>query len=164
MELTGSMLHSHQISPTHFWFLLECTWSITCPLILITSPTAILNLPFNSFCYLDTDLALTSDDLHSISLHPLHFPFPVSHPLWWHFYKTLTWRCLYHAFTYIYSPLIEKDIQIKLLIETKPIVSLPWEILHYKISREKLEPEPGFEPRTSVSRGRFEHEVAWEPG
>ena len=29
------------------------------------------------------------------------------------------------------------------LIETKPIVSLPWEILHYKISREKLEPEPG---------------------
>ena len=40
-------------------------------------------------------------------------------------------------------------IQIKLLTETKPIVSLPWEILHYKISREKLEPEPGFEPRTS---------------
>ena len=29
---------------------------------------------------------------------------------------------------------------IKLLIETKPIVCLPWEILHYKISREKLEP------------------------
>ena len=42
-----------------------------------------------------------------------------------------------------------KDYQIKLLIETKPIVCLPWEILHYKISREKLEPEPGFEPRTS---------------
>ena len=39
--------------------------------------------------------------------------------------------------------------QIKLLIETKPIVCLPWEILHYKISREILEPEPGFEPRTS---------------
>ena len=39
--------------------------------------------------------------------------------------------------------------QIKLLIETKPIVCLPWEILHYEISREKLEPEPGFEPRNS---------------
>ena len=39
--------------------------------------------------------------------------------------------------------------QIKLLIETKPIVCLPWEILHYKISREKLAPELGFEPRTS---------------
>ena len=38
---------------------------------------------------------------------------------------------------------------IKLLIETKPIVCLPWEILHYKISREKLEQEPGFETRTS---------------
>ena len=37
----------------------------------------------------------------------------------------------------------------QLLIETKPIVCLPWENLHYKISREKLEPEPGFEPRTS---------------
>ena len=38
----------------------------------------------------------------------------------------------------------EYDIQIKLLIETKPIVYLPWEILHYKISSEKLEPEAGF--------------------
>ena len=38
---------------------------------------------------------------------------------------------------------------VKLLIETKPIVCLPLEILHYKISREKLEPEPGFKPRTS---------------
>ena len=26
---------------------------------------------------------------------------------------------------------------------------MPLEILHYKISREKFEPEPGFEPRTS---------------
>ena len=34
-----------------------------------------------------------------------------------------------------------------LLIDIKPIVCLPWEILHYKISREKLEPEPGFEPQ-----------------
>ena len=40
-------------------------------------------------------------------------------------------------------------LYIKLLIETKPIVCLPWEILHYKIVREKLEPEPGFEPLTS---------------
>ena len=42
-------------------------------------------------------------------------------------------------------------IQIKFLIETKTIVSLPWENLHYKISREKLEPEPGFDPRTSYN-------------
>ena len=28
-------------------------------------------------------------------------------------------------------------VQIKLLIETKPIVCLPWEILHYKISPGK---------------------------
>ena len=34
-----------------------------------------------------------------------------------------------------------KYTNIKLLIETKPIVCLPWEILHYKISREKLEPD-----------------------
>ena len=39
----------------------------------------------------------------------------------------------------------------QLLIETKPIVCLPWENLHYKISREKLEPEPGFDPRTSYN-------------
>ena len=29
---------------------MECIYSITCPLILITSPTAILNFPINSFC------------------------------------------------------------------------------------------------------------------
>ena len=28
---------------------------------------------------------------------------------WWHFSKTLTWCCLYHVFTNIYSLLIEKD-------------------------------------------------------
>ena len=26
---------------------------------------------------------------------------------------------------------------------------MPWEIVHYKISKEKFEPDPGFEPRTS---------------
>ena len=45
--------------------------------------------------------------------------------------------------------IFQNELQIKLLIETKPIVCLPWEILHYKISREKLKPEPGFETRTS---------------
>ena len=44
---------------------------------------------------------------------------------------------------------VDSKLYIKLLIETKPIVCLPWEILHCKISREKPEPEPGFEPRTS---------------
>ena len=37
---------------------------------------------------------------------------------------------------------------IKLLIETKPVICALGN-LHYKISREKFEPEPGFEPRTS---------------
>ena len=35
-------------------------------------------------------------------------------------------------------------IQIKLLIENRLLGNL-----HYEISREKFEPEPGFEPRTS---------------
>ena len=39
-------------------------------------------------------------------------------------------------------------IQIKLLIENKLIICALGN-LHYKISREKFEPEPGFEPRTS---------------
>ena len=39
------------------------------------------------------------------------------------------------------------DIQIKLLIENKLIICLG--NLHYKVSREKFEPEPGFEPRIS---------------
>ena len=41
-------------------------YSITCPLILITSPASILNLPINSFCPLDTALVLTSDNFHLI--------------------------------------------------------------------------------------------------
>ena len=59
--------------------------------------------------------------------------------------------CYYSVQTLLSSRLLSKILKIKmpLLIETKPIVCLPWEILHYKISREKLEPEPGFEPRTS---------------
>ena len=48
-------------------------YSITYPLILITSPATILNLPINLFCPLDSALVLTSDNFHSIfSLHPLH--------------------------------------------------------------------------------------------
>ena len=46
------------------------------------------------------------------------------------------------------------NIQIKLLIENKLIICALGN-LHYKISREKFVPEPGFEPR-----GRFEHELA----
>ena len=42
----------------------------------------------------------------------------------------------------------EYDIQIKLLIENKLIICALGN-LHCKISREKFEPEPGFEPRTS---------------
>ena len=39
-------------------------------------------------------------------------------------------------------------IQIKLLIEIKLIICALGN-LHYKISREKFEPEPGFDPWTS---------------
>ena len=39
-------------------------------------------------------------------------------------------------------------IQIKLLIENKLIICALGN-LHYRISREKFEPEPGFEPQTS---------------
>ena len=41
-----------------------------------------------------------------------------------------------------------KNNQIKLLIENKLIICAMGN-LHYKISREKFEPEPGFKPRTS---------------
>jgi hypothetical protein len=41
-------------------------FSITCPLILITSPTAIFNFPVNSFSALDTALVLTSANFHII--------------------------------------------------------------------------------------------------
>ena len=39
---------------------------------------------------------------------------------------------------------------IKLLIENKLIICALGN-LHYKISREKFEPEPGFEPRTRIA-------------
>ena len=39
-------------------------------------------------------------------------------------------------------------IQIKLLSENKLIICALGN-LHYQISREKFEPEPGFEPQTS---------------
>ena len=42
-------------------------YSITYRVILITSPAAILHLPINLFCPLDTALVLTSDNFHSIS-------------------------------------------------------------------------------------------------
>jgi hypothetical protein len=49
------------------------------PLALITSPAAILNVPINSFCILDTLLVLISDDIHQFPLHPLHLPVLYSH-------------------------------------------------------------------------------------
>ena len=64
---------SHQLS-------FDSCWNVrvlqNLPLILITSPTTILNLPINSFCPLDTALVLTSDN----SL--LNFPpsLPLSQP------------------------------------------------------------------------------------
>ena len=79
--LNPSSCNPHQISPIPVG---RYVYSITCPLILTISPAAILNLPTNSFCLLDTALELTSDN----SL--LHFP--PSIPLatsWWHLSKTL---------------------------------------------------------------------------
>ena len=38
---------------------------ITSTLILITSPTTILNSSINSFCLIDTALILTSDNFHT---------------------------------------------------------------------------------------------------
>ena len=56
-------------------------YSRTCPLILITSPTTILNLPINFSCPLDAALVLTSDNLH-LTFPPTHHPspFPVLQP------------------------------------------------------------------------------------
>jgi hypothetical protein len=99
-----------QLTPNLTNFLLipvgMYVYFITYPQILITSPTAILNTPINSLCPLDPALVLTSDDFQAI------FPptLPVSHPLWWHSFESITWCHLYHMITYIYSLLIEKDI------------------------------------------------------
>ena len=85
-------------------------YSIIYLLILITSPTTILNF-INLLCPLDTALVLTSDDFHSIfpPSPPLLPPSRLVPPLVVLF-RTLTWRRLYHVFTYIYSLLIEKYI------------------------------------------------------
>ena len=80
-------------------------YSITYPVILITSPTTILNWPINLFCPLETALVLTSDNFHLI--FPPLLPLPVLHPLWWHSSESFT--CLYSVFTYNYSFLIKKD-------------------------------------------------------
>ena len=80
-------------------------YSITYPLITFT--TAILNLPINSFCPLDTALVLTSDDFHSNFLPSI--PSSLT-PSCGRFSKTLMWCRLYHVFTYIYSLLTKKDI------------------------------------------------------
>jgi hypothetical protein len=53
-------------------------YSRTCPLIPITSPNVILNLPINSSCSQDTALVLISDNLHLI--FPPTPPLPVSQP------------------------------------------------------------------------------------
>ena len=62
-------------------------------LILITSPTTILNSPINWFCPLDTALVLTSDDFHWIfppspPLFPLSCLAPTLVPLFQNCYLT----------------------------------------------------------------------------
>ena len=78
-------------------------YSITCPLILTISPTAILNLPTNSFCPLDTALALTLDNLF------LNFPPSITLATpWWHLSKTLVTPSLLCVHIH-FSLLVEKD-------------------------------------------------------
>ena len=92
---------SHQPSLIHVRMYV---YSITYHLILITSPAAILNLPINSFCPLDTTMVLTLYDYHSIfPPAPPLLPLPVSQPPWWHFSETLMWCHLYHVFTLLSS-------------------------------------------------------------
>ena len=50
------------------------------------------------------------------------------------------------------------EIQIKLLIENKLIICALGN-LNYQISREKFEPEPGFESRTSGFLARLKREI-----
>jgi hypothetical protein len=68
------------------------------------------------------------------------------------------WTILQFDFLGLF-PIYICSIQIKLLIETKPIVCLPSEILHYKVSREKLEPEPEVRGSNPGSGSRFSLEI-----
>ena len=52
------------------------------------------------------------------------------------------------AFSTDLERFVDIKVLIKLLIENNLIIFALGN-LHYKISREKFEPEPGFEPRTS---------------
>ena len=79
---------------------------ITCPLILIVSPTAILNLPINSFCSLDTALVLTSDNFLSI--------FPLSPPFSFLFLPLVTFMQNCHVVLSLLSLLINKDLCVQL--------------------------------------------------
>ena len=47
---------------------------------------------------------------------------------------------------YTFEPALVSSVRMKLNTQ---LVYFKVGIFHYKISREKLEPEPGFEPRTS---------------
>ena len=75
-------------------------------LILITSPTAILNSPINSFCPLDTVPVLTSafnfPSLSSSTLLPVPTPGGSC--------SKLSRDAIFTVFTYIYSHLIDKDL------------------------------------------------------
>ena len=78
--------------------------SITCPLILTTSPAAILNSHINFFCPLDTALVLTR-------WFPFNFPsIPSPFVYCTHCSESIMWCHIYHVFTLIYSILIKKDI------------------------------------------------------
>ena len=83
-------------------------YSISSPLIVNTSPVAILNFSYQ--------FVLSSRHRPGINIRDFHSIFPPSLPPsylaspWWHFSKTLMWHSLYHVFIYIYSLPIEKDI------------------------------------------------------
>ena len=91
-------------------FPFNSSWNVrvlhNVPLILIISPANILNSPINSICPLVTALLIISINF---SLHPLYSPFfPFLHLL--ALTRNFTWQHLYCLFTYIYSPLIDKEL------------------------------------------------------
>ena len=117
-----------QITPTPFYFLLECSVLHNLP----PNTNHILNFSINSFCPLDTALVLTSDNLH-VTFPPSPPPFlSCIHP--GGTYLKLAWCHLYHEFTYIYSLLIEKDICDRWCVSVKlpcVCVSFVWRCLHF---------------------------------
>ena len=110
---------------------------ITCPLILITSPAAILNLPINLSYSVDTALVLTTDNFHLI-FPPTPHPslLPVLQPPGGTFQNHSHGRNFDCTFTYIYSFLIKKGICDRRNISSFHVFvcTFVWRSLHFLVS------------------------------